>query len=65
MWNYYWNDRYMNAGWFLWFGVVFLFFAGMANWAYTYSAHQKFLDKYTPKDELDILNEGYARGSIE
>ena len=60
---YYWNNWYSTGGWFLWFGVLFLFFSALGNWGYTYRVHRKVDDPQ--KDALDILNERYARGDIK
>jgi putative membrane protein len=61
----YWNDLYSGWGWFLWFGIVFLFAASLGNWGYTYRAHRKYEDVYPRRDPLNLLNERYARGDIE
>ena len=60
----YWNDWYAGWGWFLWFGVIFLLFASIGNWGYTYRAHRRFEDEYPRKNALEILNERYARGEL-
>jgi len=62
--HYYWNDWYMGWGWFLWYGIILLFFLNVGNWGYTYRAHRKFEDGYPDRDALDILNARYARGDI-
>jgi putative membrane protein len=59
----YWNDWYFGWGWFLWFGIVFLFFSSIGNWGYTYSAHRRY-GQLPGGDALDILNARYARGEI-
>ncbi len=45
----YWNDLYFGWGWFLWFGVIFLFFSSFGNWGYTYRAHRRY-EQLAPKD---------------
>ena len=65
MTQYYWNDWYSGWGWFLWFGVILLFFSSAGNWGYTYRAHRKYADGFLAKDSLDILNNRYARGDIK
>jgi putative membrane protein len=64
MTNFYWNDWYSGWGWFLWFGVVFLFFSMVGNWGYTYRAHRRF-DESNDRRAIDILNARYAQGEIE
>lgn len=63
--QFYWNDWYSGWGWFLWFGIIFLFFSSVGNWGYTYRAHRKYADGFLNKDSLDILNNRYARGDIK
>jgi len=59
----YWNDWYFGWGWFLWFGLIFLFMSSIGNWGYTYSAHRRY-GQLPGKDASDILNARYARGEI-
>ena len=61
---YYWNNWYTGWGWFLWFGIVFLFISSAGNWGYTYRAHRKYTDSLFGQDNLAILNNRYARGEI-
>ncbi len=63
--HYYWNDWYSGWGWFLWFGIFFLFFSSVGNWGYTYKAHRKYEEGYPYKGAMAILNERYARGEIK
>jgi len=62
---YYWNDWYSGWGWFLWFGIFFLFISSAGNWGYTYRAHRKYTDGLLGQNSLDILNNRYARGDIK
>ena len=64
MTSYYWNDWYSGWGWFLWFGIIFLFFSSAGNWGYTYQAHRKYAGGLG-LDSLEILNNRYARGDIK
>jgi putative membrane protein len=64
MGNYYWSDWYSGWGWFLWFGIMFLFIASVGNWGYTYKAHRRFDTEFSGRNPLDILNERYARGEL-
>ncbi len=59
----YWNDWYFGWGWFLWFGIVFLFFSSLGNWGYTYRAHRKY-GQAPRRDAFDILDARYAKGEI-
>ncbi len=59
----FWNDWYFGWGWLLWLGFIFLMFASLGNWRYTYGAHRKY-NLGQPTAALDILNERYARGEI-
>ncbi|MGA8278057.1 MAG: SHOCT domain-containing protein [Rhodanobacteraceae bacterium] len=61
--HYYWNDWYLEWGWFLWFAVIFLLFSSFGNWRYSYRAHRKY-GTQPEKGALGILNERYARGEI-
>jgi len=63
MYHYYWNDWYFGWGWILWFGIVFLLFSSIANWGYSYRAHQKY-DTRPRKEAINIPDERYVRGEI-
>jgi putative membrane protein len=63
MQHYFWNDWYLGWGWFLWVGMMVLFFSSMGNWRYSYAAHRKY-DRQNPDDAIDILNQRYARSEI-
>lgn len=58
-----WNDWYFGWGWFLWFGIVFLFLSSFGNWGYTYQVHRRY-GKSARRDAFDILDERYAKGEI-
>lgn len=59
-----WNEWYSGWGWFLWFGVWFLFLLSFGNWGYSYRAHQKY-DRIPLRTPMDTLNERYASGEIQ
>jgi putative membrane protein len=59
----YWSDWYFGWGWFLWLGIVVLFFSSVGNWGYTYRAHRRF-GGMPRGDALDILDARYAKGDI-
>ena len=62
---YYWNEWYSGWGWFLWFGIFFLFISSAGNWGYTYRAHRKYAIGLLGQDSLAILNNRYARGEMK
>jgi putative membrane protein len=62
---YYWNNWYTGWGWFLWFGVLILFFSSVGNWGYTYQVHRKYNDRNFQKGLLQILQARYAKGELK
>ena len=58
----YLNGDFLGWGWFLWFGIILLFFSSFGNWGYTYRVHRKY--GQTDSNALGILNERYARGDL-
>lgn len=63
--SYQWSDWYAIWGWFLWIGMIFLFFMSAVTLRYTYRTHKRYSGFVPKKDAIDILDERYARGEIE
>jgi len=55
---------YFGWDWFLWLGLWIVILSSFGNWGYTYSAHRKFNNMFSPKSTVNILNERYASGAV-
>ncbi|TAL83636.1 MAG: SHOCT domain-containing protein [Candidimonas sp.] len=62
MQHYFLND-YFGWGWFLWCGVLILFFSSFGNWCYTYAAHRRY-GLLPQKQAIDVINEQHTKGEI-
>lgn len=57
------SSSYLDWGWILWLGFIFLIFSSVGNWGYAHRAHRK-VDGASPRNAAMILNERFASGEL-